>query len=134
MNTVKKIKVAVIEDEEIVSKIISEELEETEFEVLKAFDGASGISIVKSGRPDIILLDIMMPKMVGFDSLKILKNDPDMRNIPVIILTVLSDDDSMQKARELGAADYIIKSKQRVAEIPDKIKRILSGKGEKTNF
>lgn len=117
--------IALIEDEEITSKVVAEELIEAGFTVIKAFDGAEGLELIKAQMPDLVLLDIMMPKMQGFDVLKAVKADPNTKNIPVIILTVLSDDESVKKGIEMGANDYIVKSKHAVAEIPEKIKKFL---------
>lgn len=119
-------KIVFIEDEEITSKIVGEELTEAGFNVVKAFDGKAGLELIKTEAPDLVLLDIMMPKMQGFEVLEAAKKDPKTKDIPVIILSVLSDDENIKKGMDMGARDYIIKSKHAVAEIPNKIRAFLN--------
>lgn len=122
-----KQKILIIEDDEILSKVIKEELEESDFEVLQAFDGEEGLSTAKlqEKKPNLILLDIMMPKMDGFEVLKALKGNPETKNIPVFILTVLGSDEDIKKGIQLGARDYIVKSQHAVSEIVEKIDKFM---------
>jgi len=121
-------KILIIEDDEILSKVIAEELKDANFEVVQAFDGQSGLDMARSIKPDLVLLDIMMPKMNGFEVLEEIKNDIGIRSIPIIMLTVLGSDDDIKKGLQLGAKDYIVKSQHAVAEIIDKIKQFLENK------
>jgi len=121
-------KIALIEDDEITSKVVSEELKDAGFNVIKAFDGRAGLELIKAEMPDLVLLDVMMPKMQGFEVLEAAKKDLKTKDIPIIILTVLSDDENVKKGMDMGAKDYIIKSKHAVAEIPKKIKEFLGEK------
>lgn len=94
--------------------------------VLEAKDGEEALTISRQNKPSIILLDIMMPKVNGFDVLKELKSDPETSEIPVIVLTALSDDQKKQQALALGATDFIVKSESLPIDVIEKIRRILS--------
>ena len=124
----KKIKIVLIEDDEILSKVIDEELESSGFDVIKSFDGIDGLEVVKDKKPDLILLDLVLPKMHGFDVLSELKDDPSTKDIPVIILTMLGGDEDVKKGISLGAEDYIVKSQHAVGEIIDKVKSFFEEK------
>jgi len=118
-----QIKIALVEDDEILSKVIFEELQEAEFEVQRAADGEAGVKLVQSMKPDLVMLDLLMPKKNGFDVLEELKKSPATSAIPVIILTMLGRDDDVKKGLQLGANDYIVKSQHAVGEIVDKVKK-----------
>jgi len=117
-----KTKIALIEDDEILSKVIYEELRDADFDVLRAFDGEEGLKLVRSKKPDLVLLDIILPKKGGFEVLEELKKSPDTRDIPVIILTMIGKDEDIKKGLRLGANDYIVKSQHAIAEVVEKIK------------
>lgn len=117
-----KIKIALIEDDEILSKVIYEELRDANFVVLRAFDGEEGLKLTRSKKPDLVLLDIVLPKKDGFEVLEELKKSPDTRDIPVIILTMIGKDEDIKKGLRLGANDYIVKSQHAIAEVVEKIK------------
>ncbi len=118
----KKAKIVLVEDDVILSKVINEELEEAGFDVIKAIDGEKGLVAVKSKKPDLVLLELMLPKMHGFEVLEEIKKDPEVQSIPVMILTMLGSDDDIKKGLQLGANDYIVKSQHAVGEIIDKVK------------
>ena len=118
----KKAKIVLVEDDAILSKVIDEELSEAGFDVITSFDGVKGLSAVKSKKPDLVLLDLMLPEMHGFEVLAELKKDPEVQSIPVMILTMLGSDDDIKKGLQLGAVDYIVKSQHAVGEIIDKVK------------
>jgi DNA-binding response OmpR family regulator len=117
-----KLKIAVVEDDEILSKVITEELKEAGYEVEQAFDGEAGLALVQKMKPDLVLCDLLMPKKKGMDVLKELKESPATRDIPVMILTMLGRDDDIKQGLQLGANDYIVKSQHAVGEILEKIK------------
>ncbi|MDP2598335.1 MAG: response regulator [Candidatus Liptonbacteria bacterium] len=116
-----KVKILLVEDDEVLAKVIYEELTEAGFEVFQAFDGETGLALAHEKKPDLMLLDILLPKINGFDVLEILKKSPDTR-IPVIILTMLGSDDDIKKGLGLGAIDYIVKSQHALPEIVEKVK------------
>ncbi|MCK5022008.1 MAG: response regulator [Candidatus Pacebacteria bacterium] len=117
-----KIKIVLIEDDEILSKVIKEELEEANFKIYSALDGEKGLEMVKAKKPNLVLLDLMLPKMHGFEVLENLKKSLETKQIPVMILTMLGSDDDIKKGLQLGANDYIVKSQHAVGEIVDTVK------------
>lgn len=118
----KNIKILLIEDDEILSKVVYEELKEANFDVLQAFDGEEGLKLAMEKKSDLILLDLILPKKHGFEVLEELKKSPVTRDIPVIILTMLGSDEDIKKGLKMGANDYIVKSQHAVSEIIDKVK------------
>ncbi len=120
-----KAKILLVEDDEVLSKVAHEELTEAGFEVFQAYDGEAGLAMAHEKKPDLILLDILLPKKNGFDVLETLKKTPEAR-IPVILLTMLGSDDDIKKGLRLGANDYIVKSQHALPEIVEKVKDFFS--------
>jgi DNA-binding response OmpR family regulator len=121
-----KTKIVLAEDDEILSSVIIEELEEAGFEMKHAIDGEEAVEMTRRERPGLLLLDIVMPKKDGFQVLTEIKASPETTDIPVIIMTMLGSDDDVKKGIKLGAADYIVKSQHAVAEIVEKVKGFFS--------
>ncbi|MDF1498092.1 MAG: response regulator [Patescibacteria group bacterium] len=119
-----KKKILVIEDEATLQKALNDILVQDEYEVFSALDGLSGVEIAGKEKPDLILLDIILPKMDGFEVLKKLK-EGETSNIPVIILTNLNDIDDIQKALDLGATTYLVKADFHLEDVLKKIKEII---------
>ena len=115
-------KILLVEDDAILAKVLYGKLSEAGFEVNQAFDGEVGLAMAKSGKWDLILLDLILPKKDGFEVLAELKNDLSARSMPVIILTMLGADEDIKKGLQLGADDYIIKAQHAIREIVEKIK------------
>ena len=118
-------KIIVVEDEQVLQKALSIELLGAEFQVLSAFNGEAGLALIQKEIPDIVLLDLTMPKMSGFEVLKNLKADPKTKSIPVIILSNLGQDDDKEKGLSLGAKDYFVKSETDLSVLSNKIKKLL---------
>jgi len=118
-------KILLVEDDAILAKVLYGKLSEAGFEVNQAFDGEVGLAMAKSGKWDLILLDLILPKKDGFEVLAELKNDLSARSMPVIILTMLGADEDIKKGLQLGADDYIIKAQHAIREIVEKIKNFL---------
>src|SRR3989338_5659929 len=124
-----KLKIALMEDDEVLSAVLRDGLERAGFEVAQAFDGEEGLGLVRSWRPDLILLDIVMPKMDGFEFLDALKASPDSNQTsrpPVIIISMSGKDEGIKRALEVGVDDYILKSQHTVAEVIEKVKEFFS--------
>jgi len=105
-------KILVVDDEKDVTELIKVRLEANKYEVLTAFSGKEGLEKAKSGQPNLILLDIMMPEMDGFEVLRKLRDmrlKKEIKNIPVIMLTAKGEVSSMSRAKELGSVDYFVK-------------------------
>ncbi len=124
-----KQKVLVVEDEEILLTALREELNTGGYETEGAVDGAEGLEKVKAFKPDLILLDLLMPKMDGMEMLQKLKADSDTRDIPVVILTNLSDYEKISEALSLGAMDYLVKANYKLEDLLDKVRTVLARKG-----
>ena len=120
-----KIKVAIVEDEPFLASMYKAKFEMEGFEVLRAADGLEGLEIIKKETPDIVLLDIVMPKMDGFDVLTSLHSDAKVARIPVIILTNLGQRSDIEKGLKLGAVDYIVKANYTPAQVVVKVKEHL---------
>ncbi|MFC1731821.1 PleD family two-component system response regulator [candidate division KSB1 bacterium] len=113
--------VLLAEDDMILSQVIAEELESGGYRISQAKDGEAAVDLIKKKRPDLVLLDILMPKMNGMEVLENVKASSTTRGIPVIMLTMLSSDDDIKRALRLGAEDYIVKSQHAVGEIVEKV-------------
>jgi len=119
-------KILVIDDDDLLLEMYQEKLEHEGFEVVTALSDQEGLKKAKSTKPNLILLDILMPSMDGFEVLEKLKSDPETEKIPVVFLTNLSREERyVSKGRKLGAAAYLVKARFRPAEIIKKIKEIL---------
>ncbi len=114
-----------IEDESVLQKTFGEILEQEGYEVISALDGEIGLRLAKEKKPDLILLDLILPKIHGFDVLKKLKEDKETQGIPVIILTNLEGIGDVDKALELGATTYLVKAQYTLEEMVEKIKKAL---------
>ena len=124
----KKIKILIIEDEEALINVLEKKLLYENYEVSVACDGEEGIKKVKAVKPDLILLDIVMPKMNGFEVLEDLKKDKNFSSIPVIVISNSGYSVDLDKALELGAVDYLIKAEFDPEEVIKKIEKVLSEK------
>ena len=120
-----KQKVLIVEDEATLQKALQEVLTAEGYGVLSALDGLRGIEMAKEENPDLILLDIILPKMDGFEVLKELKSGEKTKLIPVIILTNLSDISDIQKSLDLGATTYLVKADFSLEDVIKKVKDIL---------
>lgn len=118
----KKNRIVIIEDDEILAKVLYTELSEAGFDVSQAFDGEAGLELVRSKHPNLVLLDLILPKKHGFEVLEELKKSPETKAIPVMILTLLGEDEDVKKGMRLGADDYLVKSSHAIAEIVEKVK------------
>ncbi|MEY4744978.1 MAG: hypothetical protein RL272_923 [Candidatus Parcubacteria bacterium] len=122
----KKVKVLIVDDDAFLSGIYATKLELDGFEVATARDGEEGLKVAMREKPDLILLDVLMPKLDGFEVLKRLKADDEMKAIPVIMLTNLGQKEDIEKGLQDGAVDYLIKAHFVPAEAVDKIKKVLN--------
>jgi two-component system alkaline phosphatase synthesis response regulator PhoP len=118
-------KILVIEDEEALSRVLEEKLKKSGFEVKLANDGEAGMSLAKSFHPELILLDLILPKKDGFEVLKELKSNSDLKNINVIVLSNLGEDENLKKCLNLGASDYFVKTQHPINEVIKKIKDLI---------
>lgn len=115
-------KILIAEDEEILKKVLQEKFEKEKFTVALVDDGSEVLFAVKSFHPDLILLDIMLPKKDGLSILEELQEDPELKNIPVIILSNLGEDEKIKKALSLGAVDYMVKTQHPINEVLERVR------------
>ncbi len=120
-----KIRVLIIEDEKILVNMYIAKFEKEGFEVYQAPNGKAGLDQLKTIKPNIILLDIIMPEMDGFMVLKDLKSNTETQNIPVVMLTNLGQEKDIEKGKQLGAKDYLVKVNLTPNQVVEKVQEIL---------
>lgn len=117
-------KVLIIEDEEVLAKVFAEKLAQVHFETLIAADGEEGLKLARSKNPDVIILDLLLPKKDGFEVLKEVKASPELAQIPVVVVSNLGEDEDIKRAFSLGADDYFVKVQHPINEIVEKVKAV----------
>lgn len=120
-----KIKILIVEDEDFLLDLYETKLEQSGFEVVKASNGEEGVSLARLELPNLILLDILMPKVDGYDMLRQLKGSHETKDIPVVIFSNLSQKKEIEKGLKLGAKDFIIKTSVTPTEMMAKVKEYL---------
>ena len=123
MDTKKKI--LLVEDDEMLSQVYRSRFEIEGFDVKEVHNGEDALSAAISFKPDIILLDAMMPRISGFDVLDILRNTPETANITIIMLTALSQPRDKERAEALGVDDYLVKSQVVIGDVVSRVKKHL---------
>lgn len=118
-------KILFVEDEPALQKTLGDLLRAEGYTVVSAYDGETGLAMTKSEKPDLILLDLILPKLHGFDVLKKVKEDPETRDIPLIVLTNLEGMGDVEKALELGATTYLVKANYSLDEVLEKVRKAL---------
>lgn len=124
-NMADKIKILIVEDDKMLVDMYTMKFESEGYQVAKADNGKTGLDLVRKEKPDIILLDIIMPQMDGFQVLKELKKDASLKNLPVVLLSNLGQTDDVKKGLALGANDYLVKANFTPAQVVDKVKEVL---------
>ena len=127
----KSTRVLIIEDDQRINKVYMAKLSVEGITVMTALDGEEGLRKIYSEKPDLILLDLMLPQKSGFEILKEIKQDPKVKDIPVLILSNLAQEKEVEKGLELGAEDYLVKTDYSIQQVMEKIKKAL--KGRETN-
>ena len=115
--------ILVVEDDSFYGNVLKTKLTKEGYEVVLATDGEQAIKQVKGKKPDLMLLDLIMPVKDGFTTLSELKSDSDLKNIKVIVLSNLGQEEDITKAKTLGADDYLIKTNISIQEMMDKVKQ-----------
>ena len=111
-----------VEDDTALASVYRSRLELEGFDVCEANNGEDALSLAVSEHPDLILLDVMMPKISGFDVLDILRNTPETTNIRVIMLTALSQPKDKERAEQLGVDDYLVKSQVVIGDVVERVR------------
>lgn len=117
--------ILIIEDDTFIRNLISQKLIQEGYDIFETIDGKEGIKKLKEKKPDLVLLDLILPGIDGFEVLSKMKEDPNLSAIPVIILSNLEQREDVERGLKLGAVDYLIKAHHTPAEIIEKIKNIL---------
>jgi len=115
-------KILLVEDDDALANVYIMRLKGENFDVKRVANGEDALAAAKEHKPDLILLDAMMPKVSGFDVLDILRNTPETANIKIIMLTALSQESDKERAQGLGVDDYLVKSQVVISDVVDRIK------------
>lgn len=124
-NISKSKKICIIEDDLMIQEIYKTELFKNGFDVYTASDGEEGLELINKTRPDLALIDIMMPKVDGISLMKSMQSDPDLVKIPIIVLTNLSDEETLDKIKGLQTHYYLIKSLFKPKDVVRMVKETL---------
>jgi DNA-binding response OmpR family regulator len=119
-------KILLVEDDDALANVYIMRLNAEGFDVKRVANGEDALAAAKEHKPDLVLLDAMMPKVSGFDVLDILRNTPETANLKIIMLTALSQESDKQRAQGLGVDDYLVKSQVVISDVIDRIKYHLS--------
>lgn len=122
-------RILLVEDDKFLSLALGDKLAREGFTVVKAANGEEALAKVRLERPDLVLLDLIMPQKTGFEVLADIKLEPRTRNIPVIVLSNLGQEVDIKKAKDLGASDYLVKSDVEMRTVVEKIKIELAKAG-----
>lgn len=118
-------KILLAEDDSFIRLAYKQGLEGMDFDVLIAVNGADAANITKKEKPDLILLDILMPIKNGFEAAEEIKKEPELANIPIIILSNMGQDADVERGKKIGISEYLIKSNLTMREVIEKIRKYL---------
>ena len=119
-------RILLVEDDDALASVYLTRLQAEGFDVRRVDNGEDALATALNYKPDLVLLDVMMPKVSGFDVLDILRNTPETANLKIIMLTALSQDSDKERAQSLGVDDYLVKSQVVIADVIDRIRSVLS--------
>ena len=119
-------KILIVEDDDSLAGIYEVRLSNESYSLNRVTNGEDALAAAIDFQPDLILLDIMMPKVSGFDVLDILKNTPETASIKIVMLTAMGQESDKKRAMELGADDYLVKSQVLIVDVLDRIKKQLT--------
>ncbi|MEO7364349.1 MAG: response regulator [Candidatus Saccharimonadales bacterium] len=119
-------RILLVEDDDALASVYETRLQAENFDVRRVSNGEDALATALTYKPDLVLLDVMMPKVSGFDVLDILRNTPETGNLKVIMLTALSQDSDKQRAESLGVDDYLVKSQVVIADVVERIRHHLA--------
>lgn len=115
-------KILLVEDDDALASVYTTRLQAEGFDTRRVANGEEALAAAIQYQPNLILLDVMMPRVSGFDVLDILRNTPETANVKIVMLTALSQDSDKERAESLGVDDYLVKSQVVIADVVDKIK------------
>jgi len=117
--------ILIVEDDQFLRELIGQKLVSKKYRIIEAEDGEKAIKKIKKDKPNLILLDLILPGIDGFEVLAQIKTDPSLSEIPIIILSNLGQKDDIEKGLKMGANDYLIKAHFTPEEVVEKIRTIL---------
>ena len=118
-----KKQILLVEDEQFLFTLLKNRLEKDGFEVTLARDGEEAVNLLKTVKPSLVLLDLILPKMSGFDVLEAINSDPQLHKAPVMIISNLGQESDIERGKELGAVDYFIKAKISIDDLISEVKK-----------
>ncbi|MGC9610631.1 MAG: response regulator [Minisyncoccia bacterium] len=118
-------KILLVEDEPMLSNLLRQRLERENFQVTTAHDGAEAVKILKQEKPDLILLDIILPKMSGFEVMEAMRGDPSIQAAPVVVVSNLGQESDVEHGQSLGAVGYFVKAQMSIEDLVSKIREFL---------
>ncbi|MFA6502745.1 MAG: response regulator [Candidatus Paceibacterota bacterium] len=123
--------ILVVEDEDFLARVLRDNLTLEGYEIDVAVDGEEALEKIRAKQPSLILLDLLLPKKDGFQVLEELKANPDLKLIPVVVLSNLGSDADIKRALAMGADDYFVKSQHPIAEVIERVRKYVAGAGTK---
>ncbi|MBM4388597.1 MAG: response regulator [Deltaproteobacteria bacterium] len=120
-------KILLVEDEPLLGNLLKQRLEKEGFEVTLAHDGEEALTRLRESAPDLVLLDIILPKISGFELLETLQADPQLERAPVIVISNLGQESDVSRGQSLGAVEYFVKAKVSIEELVEHVKTFLRG-------
>jgi DNA-binding response OmpR family regulator len=120
-------KILLVEDESLLSNLLKQRLEKEGMEVIQARDGEEALGFLRTTKPDLIILDIILPKVSGFEVLQFLQSDPQLEKAPVIIASNLGQEADVNKGKNLGATQYFVKAKMSIEDLVGEVKKAVNG-------
>ena len=121
--------VLVVEDDTFLAQLLTNRLQRAGLTVTRAGDGEEALRILKNTKPDLILLDIILPKKPGFEVMEEIQKDPLLKRAPIVIISNLGQDEDMARGRQLGAIEYYVKAQTSIEDLVSKVQQILGVAG-----
>ena len=118
--------ILIVEDESLLGNLLKQRLEHEGFIVIWCKDGQEAVNVLRSKKPDLILLDLILPKISGFELLETMQADPQLERAPVIITSNLGQDSDVARGQSLGAIEYFVKAKVSIEELVDHVKTMVA--------
>ncbi len=115
-------RILLVEDDDALANVYLQRLQAENFDVRRVANGEDALASALNYKPDLVVLDVMMPKVSGFDVLDILRNTPETANLKIVMLTALSQESDKERANSLGVDDYLVKSQVVIADVIERIK------------
>lgn len=116
----------VVEDDQFLSQLLSNRLGREGLNVIRAGDGQEALDLLGANQPDLILLDLILPKKSGFEVMEEIQKNPLLKNAPIVIISNLGQDDDISRGKQLGAIEYYVKAKISIEDLVSKIEQLLT--------